>query len=57
MGDKAKEKIQKEFIRKAEKAKIKVNKNNIHRAKPLKSICGFISTKYPATIEELVEGR
>ncbi len=50
--------IQAKFIKKARKHRVEVYKNNIDRAKPLQTICtGFIATKYPTSIENLVEGR
>lgn len=50
--------IQAKFIKKAKSHGLEICKNNIEYAKPLNTICkGFISTKYPTSLENLVEGR
>ena len=53
-----KKEIQKEFIKKAKAEGIKILKNNIHKAKPINEVCGFMETKYPATsFRDLCIGR
>ena len=50
--------IQAKFIKKAKSHGVEIYKNNVESAKPLHIICkGFISTKYPTSLENLVEGR
>ena len=45
------------FLKKAKKEKLKIHKNNINKAEPLHKVCGNLKTKYPASIEVLLEGR
>jgi len=51
------EKIQAEFIKKAESEGVEIRKNNIRNAKPLNKVCGSIKTKYSIPFRELVCGR
>jgi|GEM_PF-1366393 len=57
MTDKKKKQIQQKFIERAKESGIKVHKNNVHLAKPLSRICGFMPTKHPTSLENLVSGR
>ena len=43
----------KEFLKLAKKRGVKVIKNDISKAKPLKEICGNLVAKYPISYEEL----
>jgi hypothetical protein len=49
--------IKERIFKKAAKEGLKVHKNNIHKAKPLAHVCGFMSTKYPTQLANLVSGR
>ena len=51
------ERIQKKFIKKAEKRGLKVHKNNIKKAKPLNKVCGFMTAKHPTSLRNLIAGR
>jgi hypothetical protein len=49
--------IQKEFLKEAKARDIKIFKNNIAKAKPIESVCGFMETKYPTQFRDLCTGR
>lgn len=50
-----KKKSKKELIKKLKKEGIKIHRNDISKAKPLKDICGKLKTKHSVSLKELKE--